>query len=216
MQKLLTLIFIFAAISTALSQNVSQSQMAMSDGINNAYTLSVEEPIKFTKSVWKEYMSAFGKVKKNKQKELESSGASVASLASRPVNVFATFEKMGKEATLVHVWIQTEEGYFSAENEGANANAIEFLEEFKKEVIRTKVRKELKTAEKALKKEGNHLTKLIKSNDRLHKSIQSHENKIQKARENLEKNEKEQEKSKSDIEKYKEVVEEVKKRLEDI
>ncbi len=216
MQKLLTLFLVFAVGYVSLAQNVSQSQMAMSDGINNAYTLSVDEPIKFTKSVWKDYMGEFGKVKKNKQKELESSGASVSSLASRPVDVFASFEKMGKQATLVHVWIRTEEGYFSAENEANNAKAIAFLEEFKKEILRTKVRKELKDAEKALKKKDSQLTKLIKSNDRLHKSIKSHERKIQKAKEDLAKNEKEQEKTKSDLAKQKEVVEDVKKRLEEI
>ncbi len=216
MQKLFTLFLVFAVGYTSLAQNVSQSQMAMSDGIHNAYTLSVDEPQKFTKSVWKDYMGEFGKVKKNKQKELESSGASVSSLASRPVNVFASFEKMGKNSTLIHVWISTEEGYFSAENEGLDAKAIAFLEEFKKEVLRTKVRKELKAAEKALKKEDSHLTKLIKSNDRLHKSIKNYERKIQKANEDLEKNEKEQEKAKSDLAKQKEVVEDVKKRLEEI
>ncbi len=188
----------------------------MSDGIHNAYTLSVDEPYKFTRSVWKDYMGEFGKVKKNKQKELESSGASVSSLASRPVDVFASFEKMGKKSTLVHVWIRTEDGYFSAENEALNAKAIAFLEEFKKEVERTKVRKELKDAEKALKKVDGHLTKLIKSNERLHKSIKSYERKIQKAKEDLEKNEKEQEKTKSDLEKQKKVVEEIKQRLSEI
>lgn len=216
MQKIITLLLVFAVGYTSLAQNVSQSQMAMSDGINNAYTLSVDEPLKFTKSVWKDYLGEFGKVKKNKQKELESSGASVSSLASRPVDVFASFEKMGKNATLIHVWIRTEEGYFSAENEAADAKALAFLEEFKREVERTKVRKELKNAEKALKKQNNQLTKLIKNNDRLHKSIKNYERKIQKANENLEKNVKEQEKVKSDLAKQKEVVEEVKKRLEEI
>ncbi|HHB79576.1 MAG TPA: hypothetical protein ENK85_10130 [Saprospiraceae bacterium] len=216
MQNLFTFLLVMAISVSAMAQDVSQSQMAMSEGINNAYTISIDEPIKFTKSVWKEYIGAFGKVKKNKQKEQVSLGTSIADLASRPVDLFATFEKMGKDATLVHVWIKTEDGYFSKENEAQDERAISFLNEFKKEVARTKVRKELKEAEKTLKKQDSELTKLIKNNERLHKNIKNYKNKIQKATEDIEKNEKEQKAAKEDLEKQKKVLEEIKQRLEEI
>ena len=213
----MTLFVILGFSLAAMAQNVSQSQMAMSDGIHNAYTFSVDESVKFTKEVWKDYMKEFGKTKRNKkQKEYVSLGASVADLASRPVDIFAKFEKMGKDGALVHVWIKTEDNYFSAEDEAANERAIAFLEEFKKEVLRTKVRKELKKAEKVLKKKDGQLSKLIKNNERLHKNIDNYERKIQKAKEDIQKNEKEQEITKKELAKQKEVVEEVKKRLEEI
>lgn len=217
MQKIITFFVILGMSLTTMAQNVTQSQMAMSDGIHNAYTFSVDEPVKFTKEVWKDYMGEFGKTKRNKkQKEYVSLGASVSDLASRPVDVFASFEKMGKEATLVHVWIKTEDAYFAAEDEGVTEKVVDFLNEFKKEVQRTKVRKELKAAEKVLKKKDGQLSKLIKNNERLHKNIENYKNKIQKATEDIEKNEKEQEASKGAIKKQKEVLEEVKNRLEEI
>ncbi len=216
MQKLFIFLILVSASYLATAQNISQSQMAMSDGINNAYTLSVEENVKFSKSVWKEYLGNFGRVKKNKQKELASLGASIGDLSSRPIDVFATFEKLGREETLMHVWFKTEEGYFSAENEGANEKVLAFLEEYKKEVVRTKVREELKKAEKDLKKKDGALSKLIKKNERLHKDIKNYEKKIQKAKENIQKNEKEQEAAKRDLETQKGVVEDVKKQLNDI
>ncbi len=216
MRKLFTLLVFIGTCYLANAQNISQSQMAMSEGINNAYTLSVAENIKFSKSVWKEYMGNFGRIKKNKQKELTSLGASIGDLASRPIDVFASFEKLGKEETLIHVWFKTENGYFSAEHEEDNEKVVAFLEEYKKEVVRTKVRTELKKAEKNLKKKDGEVSKLIKKNERLHKDIKNYEKKIQKAKEAIEKNEKEQEAAKRDLETQKGVVEDVKKQLNDI
>lgn len=215
MQNFLTIFFFMTFSMSAFAQNVTLSQMAMSEDIQNAYTLNVDATTKITKDVWKTYMKKYGKVKKNKQKEYVTAGASIASLASRPVDVFATFEKMGKENSLVHVWIKTEEGFF-AEDDDSNDAAIAFVEEFQKEVLRTKVGKELKAAEKALKKKDSHLSKLIKNNERLHKNIENYKKKIQKAEEDIDKNENEQNKTKEELENQKQVVEDIKTRLSDI
>ncbi|GEM_PF-5687376 len=216
MKSLLTLCLLTLGLLPGFGQDVSQSQMAMSEGINNAFTITIEEPYKYVRDVWSKYMEKFGRVKKNKQKEYVSLGASVPTLASRPVDIFAKFEKMDKHTTLAHFWIRTDEGFFTPEQEDAAQRATDFVSEFKKEIARERIREELKKAEKELKKTESHLNRLIKDNERLHTSIKNYEKKIQRAKENIEKNEKDQTRTKEKLEKQKADLDEIKKRLEDI
>ncbi len=191
----LILLFLIATVTFSLAQ-VSEEEKAMSMGVNNAIVVEIPETNeKMAERVWKDFMKAYGKTKRNrKADEWRTENATISAFNdSNPVNIYAHIQGDEEEVELA-MWVPLEDGFLSSSSHPEGYKAAEkMLNDYALEVRIETVKEALEKEEKTLSKLEKDLKKLKKDNEDYHETIRDSERKIEKAEKDLIQNKEDQE-----------------------
>ncbi len=212
-----TVFFILFILENAQTQ-VIETEMRMSDGIQNALEVDLNGDTKNAEKIWKKYVKKVGKVdwdRKNKEHVLFN--VIVPEIDEEyPVTVIAKFSS-SKDMTKGTFWIKTDAGYLNSVDQGATLkDAGQWIQQYAYEVERKYIEGLVEKEEKNLNKLEKEIKKLIKENKKLHKTIEKAKETIAKAELNIEQNDQNQVDTNKAIEAQKKRVEAVKKELNSV
>ncbi len=200
MNKLI--LFLCSFFPLLASAQVTESVKAMSQGSNNALSVSLADiSVSDAEKVWKDFAKTFSsKIKYNKkEKEYFVDDASVPSVSPNTIDLYSKAEKVGNEVAF-SVWFDLGGGYLSsASNAAMYSNAVSFMKDYMKEVERFKINEQLKVEMKALDKLNDNLKSLTRDKDGYEKDIKKAEDKITESRAKIEQNVKDQANKQTEI-----------------
>ena len=150
--KLLVL-FMFVFVGIGFSQ-VTEEEVSMSAGVNNAFLIDLENASdKMAENVWKSYMKAYGKTKKDrKSKEWRSEGIVIPTIDPiNSINLTGKFEKLNSSSR-AYLWLQMDDSFIHSESHMDQTRGVKkFLEDYAIEVQKSVVQEELDEEEKKIK-----------------------------------------------------------------
>lgn len=213
---LLTLCLVFGLNLSA--QNVSQKEMAMSLGNQNAFVVDLEGADDgLAEDVWKDYLKDYGKVKRNKKAgEYYCEDCAISIISSSPMQVTLILDER-KDMTVASAFFDTGSSFITEEGSDVMAEKAEkFMYNYALDVKRKVIENELKEQEKELKNFNKDQEKLEKANKGYHNDIEKAKKQIVEAEENIEQNLKDQEAKQIEIKNQMKLVEEVTERLNSV
>lgn len=215
-----TLIATFILTSIiGLQAQVFEEESTMSEGVFNAFIIDLKDAdTKMAENVWKDYIKAFGKTKKDrKSKEWRSESIIIPSIdPAYNVNLTAKIEDLNNDSR-AYIWLRMDGEFINSEAYTDEARGLKvFMEDYALEVKKAIIEEELKEEDKNLKNLEKDLEKLIKKNDGFHKDIEKAKEAILKAEQAIEQNIKDQESKREEIDTQKEVVNEVQAKLTEV
>jgi len=216
MKKILTLIALFAFAISSYAQ-VSETSRSMSQGKNNALTISLKKSDK--KSIEKRLEKFLkknydGKTKRNKKSgEIFSDNSKIEKMSSNAVDIYAVVDDAGDDTQLT-VWFDLGGAFLSSSIHADRYPAgKKILTDFALTIEKSNVEDNLKSQKKSLGKLEGNLKDLEKDEKKLHKNIKEWEEKIAKAKKEIEEKKSAQKNKTKEIETQKRVVKEVETKL---
>lgn len=216
--KNLLVLFLSVLFISNLSSQVRERSNSMSLGSQNSFMIDLEgAERKMSEKLFKSFFKEYGKVQKNKKaKEWYMTGAQISLISSEPLDIYAKFDE-ARDYTTMTFWVDNGSAFMSSDEFPRQYRSIEqLLNDFRIDVRKEVIKKELKAEEKRLKGFEKDLSKLEKKNQGYHKDIDKANAAIVKAENNIIQNLKDQEDKKSQIEKQKELVQQVIERLNNV
>ena len=208
---------------------VRENTASMSQGSNNALAVDIAylDPEKVLDE-FEDYVEDFKAKTKKKKGELFGDNAQIKSIGgNNTIDVYAKAEK-GDNKSILTVWFDLGGAYLSSKTHGEKyGEAVKWLNDFANRMVKKSIEDELKAEQKKLEALNDEQKDLVRSKEKLDKSIvdgekdiKDMEAKIGQTKQNIEKakqdiitNQEKQKGKATDIEKQKEVVKKVEAKL---
>lgn len=210
------LITLFISLPVLLSSQVIEERSSMSEGVHNAFVIELEGADRKTaENVWKNYIGAIGKTKRNrKTKEWVSESIIIPAVDDDyNVQLIGKFEDL-RGNSRIHVWLKMDGNFINSEDYTNESRGMkDFLEEYALDVKKAVIGKEVEEEQKKLNNIEKDLSRLIKKNEGYHRDIEKAKESILKAEKNIENNVIAQEDKRIEIEEQKAILLKVQEKL---
>jgi hypothetical protein len=220
---------LFMSNSLVINAQIREITTSMSQGSNNALAIDIlyADPEKVLDE-FEDYVENFKAKTKKKKGELFGDNAQIKSIGgNNTIDVYAKAEK-GDNKSILTVWFDLGGAYLSSKTHGEKyGEAVKWLNDFASRMVKKNIEDELKAEQKKLETLTDEQKELVRSKEKLDKSIIDSEKdikdleaKIAQTKQNIEKakqdiitNQEKQKDKTTDIEKQKEVVKKVEAKL---
>jgi len=173
------------------------------------------------KKQWKVLLKKYNPEKVKGGGEIIADNATISSISSNSIDIYATAKESGGEVELV-VAFDLGGAFVDGAHSGAKT-AEDIVYDFAVKLTTAGIEAEVKEAEKVLAAKEKEVDKLVKANDRLHQNIErwnaqieSATESIKQAESDLEANEKEQDNAKKVVEEQQKAVQAVADKLNEV
>ncbi len=192
---------------------VKEKQEKIGEGVNNTLVVTIySADINVAVKEWKSKMK-FTKAKVSGKKEIFADNASLPSISSNSIDIYAKFSEKGEDLYMV-VGFDLGGAYLnSSEHKNGYKSAEKMIYDFAVDISKKSIEKEINTAEKDLKTMDKNLKGLVSDNENLHKDIEQYNQRIVKAEKDIEENIENQKKKTSEIEIQQKLIDTLKKKL---
>lgn len=218
--NLSTWLMLLLPMTSLLAQNIQENERTMSQGSKPGFSMSIDNlDAKETERLWIEYLKdTKAKTKKDrKTNEVFADDASVQSISSNLMDIYATFTERGKQTEII-VWVDLGGAFLARRQHPDKIAAFEqWLSEFGRRTRVRKVEIELTSEELVFKDQKKEFDKLVKEEERLKKEIADAEQRINQAKKELEVNNANQNNRRQEMERQQMKIQEIeskKKRVE--
>lgn len=218
--NLSTWLMLLLPMTSLLAQNIQENERTMSQGSKPGFSMSIDNlDAKETERLWIEYLKdSKAKTKKDrKTNEVFADDASVQSISSNLMDIYATFTERGKQTEII-VWVDLGGAFLARRQHPDKIAAFEqWLSEFGRRTRVRKVEIELESEELVFKDQKKEFDKLVKEEERLKKEIADAEQRINQAKKELEVNNANQNNRRQEMERQQMKIQEIeakKKRVE--
>lgn len=207
--------FLFAMAQ--IEVGIDESTKLMSQGEEPVFIVSVDgADAQMMERVWKDYIKQF-KGKKNKKdkktNEFFSDNATISSLSSNTVDVYASFINNG-DIGQTAVWVDLGGTYLStATNPDLMEATSEFLNNYGLSVGKYLAEEQVKEEEDLLKSMGKELDKMAKEKEKYEAEIEKAKALIEEMERNIEQNMQEQESKQGEIDDQEGILKDAEKHL---
>lgn len=214
MKKFVSLICMILLFSSLLHSQkkikVRESSENIGDGQHNALTVNIYEASgKDVEKAWKKLMKDY-KAKVSIKKEIFADDATIKSMSSNTVDIYAKAGKSKDGEVFLIVAVDLGGAFLSSSMHSDKFKTFKnILYDFAVKTTKEAIRGQLKDAEKQQEKQEKEQKQLVKDNENLHKDIENYKNKIARAEKDIEINLKDQETKKKEIGLQKKLVEEI-------
>jgi len=216
MKILTTLLLSFISFSFVFGQNMMEAAKPMSQGDNNAITVTLPDTeVKVVEKEWesfiKKHKAKLRKIKKSS--EIFADDAKLEGISSNTVDVYALVSERGDDTEL-SVWFDLGGAYLNSETHPDQyVKAQGMLNDFLGRVSKTYIANLLNEEQKKLKGMEGDLKDIEKSAENSKKDIEKFKEKIAEAEANIEKCKVDKDGALKAIETQKEAVKKVKMQL---
>jgi hypothetical protein len=221
-------LFLMAAglvsVGTVLGQKVKVdvSNQSIGGGRHEAFVTAIYHSNESeVKKEWKALLKKYNPEKIKGGGEIVADNATISSISSNSIDIYATIKESGGEVELV-VAFDLGGAFVDGAHSGAKT-AEDMVYDFAVEMTTAGIEAEVKDAEKVLAAKEKEVDKLVKANDRLHQNIarwngeiESATQSIKQAESDLEANEKEQDAAKKVVEEQEKAVQAVADKLKEV
>lgn len=225
MKNYLPILFIFLFSSSVLGQSASFQEVrkAMSLGVNDAFTVAVEnlddkEVEKLVIDYLKEYKGRKNPKKDRRNNEIFTDDAKIPSLSSNTIDIYATVAGQGKGGiSTVVFWFDLGGAFLSRTAHPEKMNALsDWMYEFGRQARIRTIELNLEKEENRLKELNKEFDKLIKEQEKLEDTIEKAKKMIADAEAEIKENAKDQENSQTIILEQQKIIENIKKQLKKV
>jgi len=218
--NLSTWLMLLLPMTSLMAQNIQENERTMSQGSKPGFSMSIDNlDAKETERLWIDYLKdSKAKTKKDrKTNEVFADDASVQSISSNLMDIYATFTERGKQTEMI-VWVDLGGAFLARRQHPDKIAAFEqWLGEFGRRTRVRKIELEQEAEELVFKDQKKEFDKLVKEEERLKKEIADAEQRINQAKKELEVNNANQNNRRQEMERQQMKIQEIeakKKRVE--